>query len=77
MRAVPDDQTRPARGEAVGGERLHGDAFRFGSCRECGVVQVVGEEDDEVEPGGYALDLAARQVAPDCGDRCVSALAVP
>lgn len=77
MRAVSDDQTRPTRGGAVGGQRQYGDAFRLGPCCECGVVQVVGEEGDEVEPGGDALDLAARQVAPDCGHGGVAAIAMP
>ena len=76
MRAVPDDQTWPTRGEAVGGQRLYGDAFRLRPCRECGVVQMIGEEDDEVEPCGDALDLAARQVAVDRGDGGVSSIAM-
>ena len=77
MRAVPDDQTRPTRGGAVGRQRQYGDAFRFSTCCKRGVVQVVGEEGDEVEPGSDALDLAARQVAPNGGHRGIAALAMP
>ena len=61
-RGVADHEAGRAGAQAVVRQRLHRDAGRQGALGDGGVVDTVREADEQVQPGGDAVDAGAGQV---------------